>query len=340
MSKIIYLKQEVSIGEIIDFEGMKVTVNSELINNNPELFEVKEEVPEYVKYLGEGPWSIFKTNEIYKTSTDFISKNANYRCWVNADGSSGQVIYPEEEIYFSHSSKEEFERQELLKEAKRRFPIGSRFKDILPNNPEKGIHTVEEYHINDLVNEMNICAKNSKNTKANNVYIYWDGKWATKLEPILTTEDGKEMYDGDDVYFVCNDYNIVTLKNINIATDVILKGKFFADKSKAEQWVKDNKPKTLEDYEDELLTYKTPLYVELKEKEPKLYWLKVMKIIAEDLNKGNKGEYFIVWEQDKFEPWMRCDSDKYSEPLFDTSENDQKAIDIMGNKLNLKFDND
>ena len=43
MKKIIYLKKEVSIGEIIDIKGVKIPVTQELIDNNPDLFEIKDD---------------------------------------------------------------------------------------------------------------------------------------------------------------------------------------------------------------------------------------------------------------------------------------------------------
>lgn len=40
VSKIIYINQEVAIGDVIDFKGLKVRLTQEIINNNPKLFEV------------------------------------------------------------------------------------------------------------------------------------------------------------------------------------------------------------------------------------------------------------------------------------------------------------
>jgi hypothetical protein len=333
MSKIIYLKckMEVKIGDLIDLEGVNVRVTQELIDDNPELFEIKEDIPEYVKYLGEGPWTIFKINEIYKTDIDTLV-GCRYRCLISPNSIAGQFIRPEEEIYFSHSSKEEFERQELLKEAKKRFPVGSRFKSVV----SKKIKTVDRDTF-----RFALCSNGFTGIEFSSLggWVYHNGQWATKLEPILTTEDNKKLYEGDEFWWISKtNFNV----NDGILQDSNLRDVYyFSTEEAAEQWVKDNKSKTLEDYEEELLTYKTPLYVELKEKESKLYWLKILSLIAKDLNKGNKGEYFIIWDEVKFQPWEIWSYDKYLEPLFDTEENAQKAIDIMGeDKLNLIFSNE
>ena len=46
-----YLKQKVSLGDIIDFKGLKVEVTDNLIKSNPDLFVVEEEYPEYVECI-------------------------------------------------------------------------------------------------------------------------------------------------------------------------------------------------------------------------------------------------------------------------------------------------
>ena len=47
MNKIYYLKQEVQIGQKIDFKGLQIVVTQELIDKNPELFKIEEKYPEY-----------------------------------------------------------------------------------------------------------------------------------------------------------------------------------------------------------------------------------------------------------------------------------------------------
>jgi hypothetical protein len=49
--KIIYLKQEVKIGDVIDCNGIKVTVTDDLIENNPTLFEVSDDISSYLEFL-------------------------------------------------------------------------------------------------------------------------------------------------------------------------------------------------------------------------------------------------------------------------------------------------
>jgi len=50
---IIYLKTklEVKLGDTIDVSGINVTITEDLISNNPNMFETKEEFPDYVECI-------------------------------------------------------------------------------------------------------------------------------------------------------------------------------------------------------------------------------------------------------------------------------------------------
>lgn len=169
-----------------------------------------------------------------------------------------------------------------------------------------------------------------------------------KTTPLFTSEDGVDIYECDDYYFVhIGDYNgdkpkvkhmkpywvvrdtknfgkvVIDLNNTNV--------KRFAHKSNAEAWIRENKPKTLKDYEARLLTATTPLYVEMKAKEPKLFYYKVLTLIQQDL--GGSGIYYITSEK---EPgWCVIPSVGLTDITFITEKAAKKAIEIMGDKLDL-----
>jgi hypothetical protein len=70
MEKIYFLQEEVWLGQTIKINGLNVTVDKHLIENNPDRFLIKgDEYPEYIK-VKEGAWCIYKMSK----STDFVGK--------------------------------------------------------------------------------------------------------------------------------------------------------------------------------------------------------------------------------------------------------------------------
>lgn len=65
--------------------------------------------------------------------------------------------------------------------------------------------------------------------------------WAVHYkEPILITEDGKEMFEGDSFYCVMGDYDI--LSGAFVSRYVAKEFKYFSTKEAAEKYIEDNKP--------------------------------------------------------------------------------------------------
>lgn len=70
--KIYYLKQEVKLNQEIDFNGLKITVTQDLINNNPNLFHVEEE--KFDTALCVRDYLVFKKGETYKSKSNIVDK--------------------------------------------------------------------------------------------------------------------------------------------------------------------------------------------------------------------------------------------------------------------------
>lgn len=66
--KIYYLKQEVKLNQEIDFNGLKIKVTQDLIDNNPNLFIVEDEKQSLVLCINE--YLTFKKGETYKSTAN------------------------------------------------------------------------------------------------------------------------------------------------------------------------------------------------------------------------------------------------------------------------------
>ncbi len=346
-----YLKQKVSLGDIIDFKGLKVEVTDNLIKSNPELFAVEEEkYPEYVEC-------------IYSYSDNF-TKGKIYT-WPNPKDDVGKKrnILPNNfkgGVWgFKPSTKEAFDRQELLEEAKRRYPAGTRFKNAnfraLYGNKKDA---VKELVWNSLTYD-GIYSKPYGNDGAG--YVYFRGEWAEVIKPIFKTEDGIDIYEGDEYYSVCKktfklaDFGAPQSNGAASSTEFWLT---FSTKEAAEDWLAKNKPKDLQYYEDLLLNNKfaagpinnlinlSDMYTCLKITNPKLYWLKVLELIQQDLDEGWKPDWANSGQL-KFRISCRYADTVYEVTnnyefvegfvYFKTRQSAEKAIDVLKDKLDIIF---
>jgi hypothetical protein len=344
--KIIYLEEkEVKMGDKVSLNGVEVTVTQQLIDDLPNLFKVEEEqeaqiVPEYVKCIKDtGVYRGAKCGEILKSwySPD---KSFPYR-FESKYGENGYMNSESFYTFFKPSTKEAW----LLQEAKRRYPKGTKFKN--PSTGKicvaSGIYNFWPYRRNSIENV------------TEEGLPYCDGQWAEIAKPLFTTEDGVEIYEGDKCWFLLNE-DITSGKEFSdihydkwVGSDKE-KGKYFSTREAAEEYIAKHKEKTLEDYEKELLTdskiyrnkadmwtYPTDIYRWLRENEPKLYWSKVLQLIADDLNEGkcvnrifikrHGGDYIPVFDKESLR----------GTPMFASKSDAMKAIKIMGDKLDLIY---
>jgi hypothetical protein len=182
-------------------------------------------------------------------------------------------------------------------------------------------------------------------------------RWAKRF--IFTTHDGVDIYEDDSYCYIIHDY-INHIHKAKMSGGTSTKYKYFSTNEVAQKYINDSKVKTLNDYENILLNDSTLVYRDsdntcnnikkssyslyLKHNDPKLYYTKVLELIATDLNDG----------------WIRTDDNRYYRishsshrpdyitatfsilnlegVKFKSSEIAKKAIKIMGDKLNIVFD--
>jgi hypothetical protein len=120
---------------------------------------------------------------------------------------------------------------------------------------------------------------------------------------------------------------------------------YFSSAEARSKWIEENKPvvKDLAYYEDKLIKYKTPLYVELKVKEPKLYYTKILQIIADDLNDKDYDKLnilarrYIIRYDLKYNTYKSSNISSLFGIYFDSIEKVDQAIKIMGDKLDFIY---
>ncbi len=297
--KIIYnCDQEVKMGDYIIYKAIKTRVTRELIDDNPHLFEVKDD------------------------------------------------------------------KQELLEEVKKKFPVGTKFRNM-GNGVTQTVIGEPYYH--SIVNYIHVLApKHEWSPYGNsNPTVYEDGRWAKRY--LFTSEDGVDIFEGDYYWLIDSITSPCRKKKDSVEAWKPNEGdglKRFSSEETAEKYLKSLKEKTLEDYENILLNNKCsatvwyldndiskPLillskgkfYETLRNNEPKLYWTKVLKLIADDLNDGWKSDwnypgnksYFIKKDDYYYTDWSS--TDQYGNVSFKSKELADKAIKIMGDKLDFIF---
>ena len=352
MKTIYYLKQEVKIGDIINFNGLKsVTVTEDLINDNPEYFQVKDE------YDIE---AILKDAAIRfpigcKFNNGFDSECESILTPWYGKGMFGQFI----------SVKPYSQGGAVWRDGKW---IAERIDPILTTHDG-----VDLYNNDDSIylcpSKLNIEYKpweryKTRTTPLGGINEGWIAfstpearqEWIDENYPVLfTTEDGVDIRKGDtcwvtpkhtnDAYFPNNMDAYPAEKTVHNQTLTAVHPdcfSFFSTKESAEAYITKHTEKSLEDYETMLLNLKNyAFYSQLKKREPKLYWLKVLQLIADDLNdekfkRGSIIEYDK--EQDSYvSVWSASNRFRYSDIIFSSRIQSNKAIKIMGDKLDYIY---
>lgn len=122
MEKIVYQKKKVELGETIALGDANVKLTQEIIDMNPTLFEVEEvEDTKYWEYTGGENWAGFTCGKIYE-----LADGKSIKCvfaLISDDGTNngwGRLNLEK----FKPSTKKDW----LIQEAKRRYPIGTKFR--------------------------------------------------------------------------------------------------------------------------------------------------------------------------------------------------------------------
>lgn len=306
--KIYYLKQEVKLNQVIDFNGLKIKVTQDLINNNPNLFHVEEEkkvigidmlcikpIHTYIKgnvYNSNGCWINWGTNFVKIDGIKYLKHNSGFihKYYINIDSNGNYKYYdtfgnecdkPNEIQFELASTEEEYDLQEelqqLLDEAQKRYPVGTK---------------LSKYHT--------VTLHPDKKT-----YLVYSNK-------------SVEVHVGDGTYFQ-------------------VKG--------GDEWFQVHKEpvKDLKYYENFYID--NSYYLFMKRVHPNLYYQLILQTIADDLNGdwkadwsyGETTKHCIQIHENKIEVEYYYTA-KHPNTYFKSKELAQQAIDIMGeDKLKLIF---
>ncbi len=363
MKKIYYLQEhEVKLGDIIEYNGIKAIVTNDLIEFYPELFSIEEDSSmnlwAYIPSIKKEPFKLdtqpmyfkslkgikpFTTGRVYK-QVDSIG----YPTTINliADDNKEWTVRNWQSNYlhlnnncFELTTKAEWNKQELLDKAKRDYPVGTIIKT------KYGIHKVLENKPFVCPREDSIIQiKTDRFSHGTNIYSTKNG-WAEILPLKFTTEDGVGIYGDMKTYAVAK--GDLDIDNSEIYGGTSPCFKYFYHKENALAYIEKLKEKTLKDYEDILLNdknliliddtaaFKGYFYKYLKEGEPKLYYTKILQLIADDLNDGWVAD-FSNYEDKWFikgggSDWVT--QHNYGAVPFKTRELSKKARVILGNKV-------
>lgn len=181
--------------------------------------EVEEEIPEYIKCTGSAPESTkFTYNKIYKLEGGSDNKRYNIKdnhgkiCNLPING--GVWIWvPSTKAEFD-AQELEYKKQELLSEAKRRYPVGCKFEVVHRKGTIWQVtshSTHDDTFVNNRGLHINLLGKCIKGEDDGciSASVYFNGAWAEIVKDEFKVEDWIKVQniDGSD-----SDYEIVKLK--------------------------------------------------------------------------------------------------------------------------------
>lgn len=306
--------RELEIGQWFMYGEYCTLLTIDLVKSAPNTFKVVES--KYPKYI--------KSNGILKS----IPKDVIYMTDEYGRISFSNFMYTTS--HFDVCTELEYQQQELAREAKKRYPIGTIYIDIETG----GTHRIETGSFRTDAGEGSQFSESGKG------YLNKCGVWAKIIKPMLTTTDGVDIYEGDTFWgvskntYVMNNYSadIDTIHNFTSRSICFV---YFKSEEIALKWIYDNKPKTLRTYENRLKYSDANLYghnpyVWLKNSEPRLYWTKILKMVRDDLNKESfKEDHGWAIEKDGLGVCEITDP-MVNDILFNTEESAIHAIEIIG----------
>ena len=235
--------------------------------------------------------------------------------------------------------------QELMDKAIKDYPIGTVF------NNGSGIQRVTDNNYQCMPLFKNIVVSTDIFAKGGTIYHPIDG-WAPILPYLFTSEDGVKIYRSMKTYAVKEDDQSLGMAGYFLGNNPDYT--YFYHKENALAYIEKHKEKTLRDYEEMLFERDNSMitssgiiyfsvYRWLKDNEPKLYYTKILQLIADDLNDGwvadftnhNEKKWFITKETVDFCYHIKIQSVVY----FKLRNSAQKARDILGDKINHLFNN-
>lgn len=356
-------KQEVCLGATIEINGIKTILTEEFISMNPQKFEIVEEI-KYVRCIC-GTDTHRVHDRIYRVSIEKKPEKTpqqyfgieNWFEWFVNDNKKVSINYETKDEYFVPATKEDYDKQCLLDHAKAEYPKGTAvnyFFSIVDSG----------WKFDENIENRIICDSQTKE----NIVLYCNGFWANKLKVIFTSSDGVDMYEHQPYYKV-NEHNNI-FKNFvdtKCSQDYTL---CFSNYDAAKQYVDEHPILCLELFENQLLKskqiamYNAPVvksrgfseldeektvnvrtstyYAIMKKADPKLYYKKVLQLIADHFN----GDKTVDWQDDSQIKYTIVSVPKESKfkvsahrrtnalsVVFLNGKHAEKAIEIMGDKM-------
>ena len=244
MKKEIYLKgkeQKVQLGEVITIGGAKLELTQFVIDNNEELFRVVEEVvPDYVQSI-RTKFEAYEAGMIYPVidkstypeALNIVVDSVEYRGiiqWTDEYSNHGHST-------FKPSTKEAYDRQELMKKAKKDYPKGTKIKCV-----RDGAESIVKTEFNHFTSSIGAGIYHIMPNDDMYQYVVFNGEWAEIIKPKFTTYDGVDVFEGDMIWCVDPE------NNYSVDNDVCYIGddsdlKYFSTEEAAQKYIDENKPK-------------------------------------------------------------------------------------------------
>ncbi len=257
MRRITHKRIEVEIGDIISVDRVSIngvtvegifsvvntiTLTEKIVELNPNLFEV-EEIPDYFECINVKFNSGFTLGKIYKLKS---SKGFPKRLSITTDYGDVIGVFYWDESYikkghncFKPTTKQAFEKQEMLAKAKKDYPVGTVFRSLITPDQIQEVteatHSVEIAHNGDLY----VVVRTDKHFGGS--CLFNDGKWAEILKLKYISEDGVKIYDRMKTYRIEECYMQVNSFFHDTWAGDSKDVKYFYHKENAEQYLKDVK---------------------------------------------------------------------------------------------------
>lgn len=232
--------------------------------------------------------------------------------------------------------------KELLDKAKKDYPIGTMF------NSKYGVQKVvsDEPFIGIAV-EGTVQINTDQFPGGMTIYTPKDG-WREIIPYKFTTEDGVNIYGDMKTYAIAK--GDLNLDNPEIYSGTSKCFKYFYHRENALAYIEKHREKTLEDYEqmlfknDNSMTFSPKgayfsVYGWIKDNEPKLYYTKILQIIADNLHGGRHTHIYMNTSyhiNSGYGVNVHCGHDEGC-VYFKSNELAIKARDILGSKIKYLF---
>lgn len=332
------------LGDIFMIGNVVIPLTQELIDQNPTQFKVSEtdeDVFVRIKFdvdKNSGRWASNESGRVYKV-VDTPQKTEKFYYYV------GKTICIDP-IDCEPATKQDFIDQILKNAANRGLINGAKYKltSNIASTVKGELHCDES--LKGVYDESSSCVCYIDNN---------DITFATVINPIITSSDNVAIYEGDACFAVTSDFKLHP-KIVKCLDDVEKDEILFFNESNAKEWVRLNKPKTIYDYEIMLVENPQTVdafdqngldvelhYATMKTLDPHLYWLEVLRVIADDLNKNHSNSsvdvyWWITYDAKRGKYCTNAISKTYliMWSCFKYRQDAEKAIELLGiNRLDI-----